>query len=170
MEDWKAAANLVRKIAEHYRLPYYTLSPIYSVCKNHGYLEGEVKKCPKCGEETEVYSRITGYYRPVKNWNEGKLQEYKQRKCYEMNCSSLKEEENGIFLFGTKTCPNCKMAQTLLEKAKVNYTFVDAEEKIELTKKYGVKQAPTLVIKEGEKIEKMVNLSNIKKQIEMFKI
>ncbi len=170
LEDWKAAANLVRKIAEHYRLPYYTLSPIYSVCKNHGYLEGEVKKCPKCGEETEVYSRITGYYRPVKNWNEGKLQEYKQRKCYEMNCSSLKEEENGIFLFGTKTCPNCKMAQTLLEKAKVNYTFVDAEEKIELTKKYGVKQAPTLVIKEGEKIEKMVNLSNIKKQIEMFKI
>jgi ribonucleoside-triphosphate reductase len=67
LPDWKAAASLVRKIAENYKLPYYTLSPTYSICKNHGYLVGEVHKCPYCHGETEIYSRITGYYRPIKN-------------------------------------------------------------------------------------------------------
>ena len=175
LNDWKSAANLVRKIAENYRLPYYTLSPVYSVCKNHGYINGEVNKCPHCGEEAEVYSRITGYYRPVKNWNDGKTQEYKQRKSYDMKCSKKKttkkeKNEDGIYLFGTKTCPNCKMAQKLLEKAKVDYKLIDAEENVELTKKYGVKQAPTLVIVNGKNVENIVNLSNIKKQIEDFKI
>lgn len=80
--NWKSAASLVRKIAENYKLPYYTLSPTYSVCKNHGYLFGEYEKCDQCGEEVEVYSRITGYYRPVKNWNDGKAQEYIDRKEY----------------------------------------------------------------------------------------
>jgi len=84
MPDWKAAANLVRKIAENYKLPYYTLSPTYSICKNDGYLVGEQYVCPKCGEHTEVYSRITGYYRPVQNWNDGKAQEFKQRKVYDV--------------------------------------------------------------------------------------
>jgi len=175
LNDWKSAANLVKKIAENYKLPYYTLSPIYSICKNHGYINGEVNKCPKCGEETEVYSRITGYYRPVKNWNDGKAQEYKHRKAYDMKCSDIKAHkkdacEEGVLLFGTKTCPNCKMAEKLLDKAKVNYKFVDAEEKVELTKKYGVKQAPTLVIVNGDKVETIANLSNIKKHIEDFKI
>lgn len=171
LQDWKSAANLVRKIAEHYHLPYYTLSPIYSVCKNHGYIKGEVSKCPKCGEEAEIYSRITGYYRPVKNWNDGKAQEYKHRKSYDMKCSSLKEEkEDGIFLFGTKTCPNCKMVKQLLEKAKVNYRYIDAEENADLSKKYGIKQAPTVIVVNGEKIEKIANVSNIKKHIEEFKI
>ena len=172
LSDWKAAANLVRKIAEHYRLPYYTISPTYSVCKNHGYITGEVTKCPKCGEETEVYSRITGYYRPVKNWNDGKAQEYKKRKLYDVKNSKLKEEqcEDQVLLFGTKTCPNCKMAKTLLEKAKVDYKFVDAEENVDMTKKYNVKQAPTLVIVHGEEVNNIVNLSNIKKHIEEFKI
>ena len=72
LSDWKSAALLVRKIAQNYKLPYYTISPTYSVCPNDGYISGEVWKCPKCGAETEVYSRITGYYRPVKNWNAGK--------------------------------------------------------------------------------------------------
>ena len=80
--NWKSAATLVRKIAENYKLPYYTLSPTYSICKNHGYLFGEYEKCDQCGEEVEVYSRITGYYRPVKNWNDGKAQEYIDRKEY----------------------------------------------------------------------------------------
>ena len=79
LPDWKAAANLVRKIAENYKLPYYTMSPTYSVCKNHGYLTGEQFICPICDQRTEVYSRITGYYRPVQNWNDGKAQEYKDR-------------------------------------------------------------------------------------------
>ena len=178
LENWKAAANLVRKIAENYKLPYYTMSPTYSVCKNHGYLRGEVWKCPDCGEETEVYSRITGYYRPVKNWNDGKAKEYEMRKEYDVehhhDCTCKKdtkaakkeekcEEKDGIILFGTKTCPNCSSAKKLLDKAKIKYSFVDAEEEVDLTKKFGVKQAPTLVeIKKG-KVNVVPNLSNIKK-------
>ena len=87
LPDWQAAANLVRKIAENYKLPYYTMSPTYSVCKNHGYLAGEVTVCPDCGEPAEVYSRITGYYRPVQNWNVGKTQEYKDRQVYNLATS-----------------------------------------------------------------------------------
>lgn len=84
LPDWKSAATLVKKIAENYKLPYYTLSPTYSVCKNHGYITGEVKCCDKCGESTEIYSRITGYYRPIQNWNDGKAQEFKDRKVYKV--------------------------------------------------------------------------------------
>ena len=82
LPDWKSAANLVRKIAENYKLPYFTISPTYSICKNHGYLNGEVDVCPNCGEKTEIYSRITGYYRPVQYWNDGKAQEFKDRQVY----------------------------------------------------------------------------------------
>ena len=89
LPDWKAAANLVRKIAENYSLPYYTMSPTYSVCKNHGYITGEVYVCPDCGEKTEVYSRITGYYRPIQNWNDGKTQEYMDRREYDIKVSKL---------------------------------------------------------------------------------
>ncbi len=90
LPDWKAAANLVRKIAENYKLPYYTMSPTYSVCADHGYLTGEQHVCPYCGKEAEVYSRITGYYRPVKNWNDGKTQEFKDRKVYDIGRSHLR--------------------------------------------------------------------------------
>ena len=89
LPDWKAAANLVRKIAENYKLPYYTMSPTYSVCRDHGYLTGEQFSCPICGCTTEVYSRITGYYRPVQNWNDGKAQEYKDRRVYNIGRSRL---------------------------------------------------------------------------------
>ena len=77
LPDWRSAASLVRKIAENYKLPYYTLSPTYSVCKDHGYITGEHFTCPTCGKSAEVYSRITGYYRPVQNWNDGKSQSTK---------------------------------------------------------------------------------------------
>ncbi len=165
LTDWKSAANLVRKIAENYRLPYYTLSPTYSVCKNHGYITGEVSKCPKCGETTEIYSRITGYYRPLQNWNDGKAQEFKDRKTYDMNCNCHHEEklDDQIMLFGTKTCPNCKMAKTILDKDKIAYKYIDAEDNAEVTKKFGVKQAPTLVVVKDGKCENIANLSNIKK-------
>lgn len=83
MPDWKAAANLVKKIAYNFKLPYYTLSPTYSICENHGYIAGEHFSCPHCGNATEVYSRITGYYRPVRNWNDGKSSEFENRKTYE---------------------------------------------------------------------------------------
>ena len=183
----EAAASLVRKIAENYRLPYYTLSPTYSVCKNHGYITGEVYKCPECGCETEVYSRITGYYRPVKNWNDGKSKEFEMRKEYDMGkalktnkktskkacskeeCKCEEKISDGIMLFGTKTCPNCAAAKKLLDKYKIKFDFVDAEEEVEATKKFGVKQAPTLVvIKKGE-LELIPNLSNIKKFAENYK-
>ena len=183
LTDWKAAAKLVRTIAENYRLPYYTMSPTYSVCKNHGYIVGEHFTCPECGEETEVYSRITGYYRPIKNWNDGKRSEYDSRceyeeldhvhhmeKCAcEQNCTTnekVEDVKDGIMLFGTKTCPNCKMAKTLLDKAKIKYKFIDAEENVDLTKKCGVTQAPTLVIVKKGTLELHKNLSNIKKYIE----
>jgi ribonucleoside-triphosphate reductase len=84
MPGWEATARLVKSIAENYQLPYYTFSPTYSVCEKHGYFSGEHFLCPVCGEEAEVYSRITGYYRPVKNWNDGKTEEYKHRKVYKV--------------------------------------------------------------------------------------
>ncbi|MBE6677622.1 MAG: ribonucleoside triphosphate reductase [Ruminococcaceae bacterium] len=164
LPDWKAAANLVRKIAENYRLPYYTLSPTYSVCANHGYLVGEQKTCPECGAVTEVYSRITGYYRPVQNWNDGKTQEYKDRLVYDIDNSVLKkshkiereeaaeacpctaEEETKVLLFATKTCPKCKIAASELEKKGIAYEKLFVEENKELAVSYGLKQAPTLVV------------------------
>ena len=161
LNDWKATANLVKTIAENYRLPYYTISPTYSICKNHGYINGEVYVCPECGEHTEVYSRITGYYRPVQNWNDGKAEEFKDRQVYDMSKSHLKkhcvcEEKakeqnkatnlNEILLFATKTCPNCKMAKAILDRAGVKYTVIDAEENKELVAKFGVKKAPTLLV------------------------
>ncbi|MBP5235943.1 MAG: ribonucleoside triphosphate reductase [Clostridia bacterium] len=170
LPTWKSAANLVRKIAENYKLPYYTLSPTYSICKNHGYIVGEVYKCPECGEVTEVYSRITGYYRPVQNWNEGKAAEFKARKLYNVMIDNIVHENNPagqtqkeVLLFTTKTCPNCKMAKAMLDKAGVKYTVIDAEEDREMTEKYGVNQAPTLVVVDSGNVEKYINASNIKK-------
>ena len=85
LPDWRAAAELVKKISDNYKLPYYTITPTYSVCPEHGYLSGEQRICPKCGRATEIYSRITGYYRPVQNWNDGKIQEFADRKTYEVS-------------------------------------------------------------------------------------
>lgn len=189
LPDWKAAASLVKTIAYHYKLPYYTLSPTYSICKEHGYLAGEVKVCPHCGAKTEVYSRITGYYRPVQNWNDGKLQEYANRKEYNVAESVLKrparsvvtlsghgenvevsvEEPRDIkYLFTTKTCPNCKIAKELLKY--VNYVPIDAEENMELAARYGVMQAPTLVVVDGEKHKKYANISNIRKYVDKLAV
>ena len=174
LPDWKAAANLVRKIAENHKLPYYSISPTYSVCKNHGYIAGEHFTCPECGESAEVYSRITGYYRPVQNWNDGKAQEYKDRVQYDVinknqvHTSVKKTEEcecvadvGETLLFATKTCPNCRIAASLLDKANIKYRKVYVEDEPELAKELGLKQAPTLVV--GS--EKIVNVSNIKKYL-----
>ena len=182
LPDWKAAAALVRTIAEHYRLPYYTLSPTYSVCADHGYLAGEEYTCPICGKKTEVYSRITGYYRPVQNWNDGKSQEFKDRKTYDVGASHLAHgrpaatgqaapaqqaaaapAEHRALLFTTKTCPNCRVAVGMLERAGLAFERADAEENAELVARYGVCQAPTLVLVEGESVRTLANLSEIKK-------
>lgn len=296
LPDWKAAASLVRKIAENYKLPYYTMSPTYSICQEHGYLDGEQYECPICGKKTEVYSRITGYYRPVQNWNDGKVQEYKNRKLYrpeagEWQASAAKVEntvcsayrggtrvtvdaetlaaadvqssaeknvsmnvqssageaaaagmqngageaaaagmqngaeeaaaagtQNGTgetaaasevrettrieagkqetvkaeagkrqvaeagtgaretasakkgsspimrYLFTTKTCPNCRIARKML--GNESYTLVDAEENQELVHKYGIMQAPTLVVLHDGVVDKYVNASNIKRYVD----
>ena len=206
LPDWKAAANLVRKIAENYKLPYYTMSPTYSICKDHGYLTGEQTVCPHCGQKTEVYSRITGYYRPVQNWNDGKVQEYKDRKVYNIGRSVLQhqgpipapvddtpfapenvtvvdktpktrvdriaeavntiEMENpemrNVLFFKTPTCPNCKAAGALLDKAGIHYTALNANEEKELVEKYGIKQAPTIVLVDGDSFEKYRGVSDIR--------
>ena len=181
LPDWQSCANLVRKIAENYRLPYYSISPTYSVCKNHGYIAGEAFICPECGEEAEVYSRITGYYRPVKNWNDGKAQEYKDRKVYDVATSVLKKSdvasevceaavqaaapviEDGNYLFTTATCPNCKIACSLLDKAGISYSKLLANEHAELATQLKIKQAPTLVVVQDGEINKFVGVSEIKK-------
>ncbi|MBE5902111.1 MAG: ribonucleoside triphosphate reductase [Lachnospiraceae bacterium] len=181
LPDWKAAAGLVRKIAENYKLPYYTLSPTYSICKEHGYLTGEHFQCPHCGAKTEVYSRITGYYRPVQNWNDGKAQEYKNRKLYRVldfkdrqiapkrvtihnEEVTIKDEDSIKYLFTTKTCPNCAIAKETLKDE--NYILIDAQENVELARKYGVMQAPTLVVVKDQQATKYVNASNIAKYVD----
>lgn len=186
LPDWKSCMNLVRKIAENYKLPYFTMSPTYSVCKDHGYIEGEHFECPKCGKKTEVYSRITGYYRPLQNWNDGKAQEFKDRKEYNLGNSILKkkdtcecqekhEEENKaaskeLILFTSPTCPNCKMAKKLLADANIQVTIYDAYENQELAKKLGIFKAPTLLVPQVDGTYKTYgNVSLIKGWIESRK-
>lgn len=180
LPDWAAAARLVHTIAENYKLPYYTLSPTYSICAEHGYLIGEHSVCPICGKRAEIYSRITGYYRPVQNWNEGKTQEYKNRTTYDISGSVLKKGNKGAetvkeaarhaeipagsYLFTTKTCPNCKMAKQFLKD--VDYEVVDAEENAELAEQLGIMQAPTLVVIKDGQVKKIANASNIRKYVE----
>ena len=186
LPDWKSAANLVRKIAENFKLPYYTLSPTYSICPEHGYVSGEHFTCPTCGKTCEVWSRITGYYRPVQNWNDGKVQEFKDRKLYDVENSRLEgrrlcdresadtapaktdaapaaSDETELLLFTTKTCPNCKIAKNELEKAGIAYQTMDVSEHLDLVSQYGIQQAPTLIVRHGDQVEKLVNASVIKK-------
>lgn len=197
LPNWKAAASLVRKIAENYRLPYYTMSPTYSICQAHGYLDGEQKVCPICGAGTEVYSRITGYYRPVQNWNDGKTQEYANRKLYDIAASRMKRKEQTMYragmtctverakeetavgkasdgmtedskeqllLFTTATCPNCRIAKEMLRGE--TYQVVDAAQEQELVSRFGIMQAPTLIVLHNGETDKYVNASNIKRFVD----
>jgi len=181
LPSWSAAASLVRRIAENYKLPYYTMSPTYSVCAEHGYLTGEQYTCPHCGAKTEVYSRITGYYRPVQNWNDGKSQEFKDRKVYDISRSKLcraaapgstvtasfpkKEAKGELLLFASRTCPNCAQAERILTAAGISYRKLLAEEHPELAVRYGIRQAPTLVIDDSQDPEKLVGIGAIRKFI-----
>ena len=185
LPDWKAAAALVRKIAENYELPYYTLSPTYSICVDHGYLPGEQYTCPICGRKTEVYSRITGYYRPVQNWNDGKSQEFKDRKNYLPDCAlpqktavhgpravetpveapaAAREEPLAPhrLLFVTKTCPNCRAIKPQLDKKGIAYDVVDVEENLNLAKKFQLNQAPSLVVTAGKDYAVYAGVSSIR--------
>ena len=189
LPDWKAAADIVRKIAENYRLPYYSISPTYSVCCNHGYIAGEEYSCPDCGNDTEVYSRITGYYRPVQNFNDGKAQEFKDRRVYDVanshfekaertvdhaHCACCAEEKAPVevdkdakfLLFATKTCPKCKIAAQLLDKKGVAYEKLFVEDNREFATQLELKQAPTLVIQRGDEFEKIADLPAVKAFVE----
>ncbi len=188
LPDWKAAAEIVKKISENYRLPYYSISPTYSVCCNHGYIPGEVYECPECGNTTEVYSRITGYYRPVQNFNDGKAQEFKDRKVYDIANSHLKKEDRTVdhahcececkeesikvdtdskfILFATKTCPKCKIAAQLLDKKGIAYEKLFVEDNREFATKLELKQAPTLVIQKGDEFTKIADLPAVKEFVE----
>ena len=183
LPDWKAAANIVRKVAENYKLPYYTLSPTYSICRTHGYLAGEHYTCPHCGEKAEVYSRITGYYRPVQNWNDGKSQEFKERKVYDIETSVMKRtgpadacacdapaaeevsENSRVILFTTKTCPNCKIAAKLLEDAGVDFDKLYVEENKEMATELGLKQVPALIVANGDRVQKYMNVVGVREFI-----
>jgi ribonucleoside-triphosphate reductase len=186
LPNWESCMKLVRKIAENYKLPYYTMSPTYSVCSEHGYISGEVWKCPVCGKPTEVYSRITGYYRPVKNWNEGKLQEFKDRKEYVPG--QFTEPKNGVHscaveehakksefklteptLFTSATCPNCKMAKMFLDKEGIHYVNVDADANKDETIAFGITKAPTLLVPNGDGYDVYENASKIREYIEKTK-
>ncbi len=189
LPDWKAAASLVRKIAENHKLPYYTMSPTYAVCVDHGYLPGEQYVCPHCGKKTEVYSRITGYYRPVQNWNDGKSQEFKDRKVYNVGTSVLKKAAPAVesqpkamveaapsyeiptagdtrtILISRVTCPNCRVAENLLVKKGVAFEKYIAEENLELCRKFGIKGAPTLVVESPEGVQSYYSVPEIKKYL-----
>ena len=190
LPDWRSAATLVRKIAENYKLPYYTISPTYSVCRTHGYLPGEQYTCPKCGQTTEVYSRITGYYRPVQNWNDGKAQEFRDRKVYDLGNSHLThsgpaccgaeppaftdevpacEPEGTVILFATETCPNCKLAAAWLEKEGIGYEKLFVSEHKDEAVRLGLKQAPTLVVTKNGESELYAGIANIRKYIDSVK-
>ena len=172
LPDWKAAAALVKKIAENYRLPYYTMSPTYSVCPDHGYITGEQQTCPVCGKKTEVYSRITGYYRPVQNWNDGKAQEFKDRKTYDVRTSKLthtgpkhsivKQEEdsdeNAVdttipIMYVKEHCPKCKGAEQRFRLAGIEYKEINCTENIDIARALNITQTPTIIDPDGKRYE-----------------
>ena len=196
LPDWKSAMKLTRKIAENYKLPYFTFSPTYSICPDHGYITGEHWECPTCGKPTEVYSRVTGYYRAVQNFNDGKAHEFRDRKEYVINSSAFSDtvdestdfecEECSVpsvedqkqdtvvsatkpILFTTATCPNCKMAKRFIEEAGFDCDIVLADENADLAKQYGVSQAPTLIVFNDGEPETIKNVSNIRKYLESLK-
>lgn len=185
LQDWKIAANIVRKIAENYQLPYFTMSPTYSVCKEHGYIAGEHFNCPTCHESTEVYSRITGYYRPIQNWNDGKKAEFMERKEYVVEekdyidqslttkiITQVDEAKNEMtnkkfLLFTTRTCPNCRFAKVALDERGIKYDTILAEDDVELAKHYNISQVPTLIVVDNNKeVEQYTNYGNIAKYIQ----
>lgn len=196
LPSWQSAMNLTRKIAENYKLPYFTFSPTYSICPEHGYIKGEEWKCPICGKTTEVYSRVTGYYRAVQNFNDGKAHEFADRKEYVVDTDTLDTEceqckvgftelpevksEDNIesavrsilsetrkpMLFTTATCPNCKMAKKFIAEAGFECDNMLAEENPELVKMYKISSAPTLVVFENGQPINIQNVSNIRKYLE----
>ena len=139
LPDWKAASNLVRKIAYNFKLPYYTMSPTYSVCREHGYIQGEHFTCPICGKDAEVYSRITGYYRPVRNWNDGKASEFRNRRTYEPSDVALNEA-------GSRLPSGNDIAQAAQESALIGDRLQDAENAAPVKEAEAMEQAQSRMV------------------------
>ena len=179
LPDWKAAANLVKKISDNYKLPYYTMSPTYSICPEHGYITGEHFTCPTCGKRTEVWSRITGYYRPVQNWNNGKKSEFQNRTeymeeaslsnfdkkvhsqehqnlphCTEDGCSLNRDKSSGFdkpVMFVQDHCPKCKGAEQRFNAMKIDYEIVNCTSNPEMIDKYMLDETPTIIDPDGKR-------------------
>ncbi|MFA5928499.1 MAG: ribonucleoside triphosphate reductase [Candidatus Margulisiibacteriota bacterium] len=178
IDDPQACKNLVKKVAYNYRMPYFTITPTFSVCPDHGYLKGEHFFCPECGHESEVYTRIVGYYRPVQNWNLGKKSEYKERQefAYKTNSeqgmipmltleqkidnfnlqSTVKMLKGsrvaGFKLFYTDTCSNCPPVKDYVAKLDLQGEFINAttEEGLDEAKKYGIYSTPSVILFDQE--------------------
>jgi len=169
LPDWKAAATLVKKISDNYRLPYYTMSPTYSICPDHGYIVGEQYTCPKCGKKTEIWSRITGYYRPIQNWNDGKAKEFADRKEYKVESSCLKakdmtkfnkEEEKQkeekvlsgndiVTIYVQDHCPKCKGAEQRLQLSGIEHKVVNCTNNMEEAERLNLTETPTIIDPDG---------------------
>lgn len=181
INDWQTTSKLVKKIADNYKLPYYTISPTYSICSTHGYIQGEFYNCPECDKVTEVYSRITGYYRPVQNWNAGKSQEFKNRKVYihgrmadqpakmdartkmeTKKTESIKNDESRIILFTAPGCSKCAIAKKLL-KGKKNLDIVNVRTDLSRAEKYKIQAIPAVVIENGSEPVILRDLESIRK-------
>lgn len=196
LPEWQAAAGLVKKIAENFKLPYFTLSPTYSVCADHGYIPGEHFTCPTCGKPAEVYSRITGYYRPVRNWNDGKVSEFKNRKTY--NPATIEKAshqthpaasdapaegaapapaptqtngaapDTGAILLTTKTCPNCRAARRILTEAGIPFQLLYAEnpDGAKVARDYDISAVPTLLASDHGTVHLYYNIGNIRQFVQ----
>lgn len=141
--DTNTVKDLVKKMCYNYKMPYITISPVYSICEKHGYLSGEHFECPECREPAEVYARIVGYYRPVKNWNSGKKAEYEERLEFEVNGNN-KSYTNWL-LFTTSSCPKCPAMKESVGKLPSPGEIIELDANPELADKYGVMAVPTLV-------------------------
>ncbi len=184
----ESCKNLVRKIAENTKLPYFSITPTFSVCPSHGYLIGEHPTCPEpeCGQTTEVYSRIVGYFRPVQNWNVGKKQEFKDRITYKptmeitdkspeipLNIETETPSANKfskILVFTQKSCPRCpSMKQYLQINTNGDLEEIDAgtEEGLKIAKNYGIMSTPTVVFLDNDNsvIGKVTSLTEVKKWV-----
>ena len=149
IDDWHVVANLVKNMCSNFRMPYMTVSPIYTICPKCGYIKGAVEECPVCKSETEIYDRITGYYRPIKNWNKGKVSEYQDRTEYtKLDSVRDKKTYSKVLLFTKPNCPKCPSAVELLNDNDIEHQALDAthNDNKHLVERYKVKVTPTAIL------------------------
>ena len=161
IDDPETCKSLVRKIATNYQLPYFSITPTFSVCEEHGRMSGEHFTCPKCQKDCEVYSRIVGYYRPISNWNKGKKSEYKERTEFTLDKVSGPEKEDPISftMFYSPKCGKCPPLKEYLQASNLHgvFTNVVTDEGLKEAEKLSVQSLPTVVLFKGGEILKCVH-------------